>query len=79
MTSVTSAAPTPMPSGVWDTYGATVRIDAPLGRTTTTVWCTEAPHPACNGIRDALMIATTDPEGRTTEPEYRDGPDPRGV
>jgi RHS repeat-associated protein len=54
-----------------DDYGATVKVEAPLGRTTTTTWCTEIPLPdACGGVRDAIRVAETDALGRTTRYEY---------
>ncbi len=56
-------------------YGATVRIEAPLGKIVTMEWCTDAPHPACptaNGEPglDVLMVSKVDPEGRTYRYEY---------
>lgn len=54
-------------------YGATVQIEEPMGKTSIQEWCTDTPHPSCNGIKDVLMVSTTDAEGRTTEYEYLDG------
>jgi YD repeat-containing protein len=71
-------APPPPTRYVLNDYGATVRIEAPLGKTTVMQWCTDAPHPACPDPegrpgRDALMISMTDAEGRTHQYEYADG------
>ena len=54
-------------------YGATVQVDAPLGKTTRTIWCTDAvPAPECNGRRDALRAAEIDPAGRVHRFRYDD-------
>jgi RHS repeat-associated protein len=49
-----------------NSYGAAVRVDAPLGRTTRTVWCTDLPLPAECARRDALKGAEIDALGRRT-------------
>lgn len=54
-------------------YGATVKIEAPLGKTTTTIWCTNAPlHAFCNGRLDVVAAAEIDALGRTYRYEYDD-------
>ncbi|PYN28648.1 MAG: hypothetical protein DMD98_21990, partial [Candidatus Rokuibacteriota bacterium] len=70
----------PIPPTVYtlNNYGATVLIEAPLGKVTTMEWCTDAPHPSCpdsagNPGRDVLMIKKVDAEGRTELFEYGDG------
>lgn len=51
-------------------YGATVRIDAPLGKSATFVWCTDLPLPSGCARRDAIMAAETDALGRTKRYTY---------
>ena len=54
-------------------YGAAVQVDAPLGRTTKTTWCTEDPlDSACAGKRDVLMAEEIDALGRTFRYQYDD-------
>jgi RHS repeat-associated protein len=74
------ADPAPPPATVYtlDAYGATVKIEAPLGKTTRMEWCTGAPHPSCPNPEgapgvDALMVSMVDAEGRTHLYEYGDG------
>jgi RHS repeat-associated protein len=69
----------PIPPTIYtvNNYGATVKIEAPLGKTTVMEWCTDAPSPACpdqsgNPGRDILMISKVDAEGRTELYEYGD-------
>jgi RHS repeat-associated protein len=72
--------PLPPPPTVYtlNDYGSTIRVDAPLGRTTVMEWCTDALHPSCPDIngnpgRDVLMVKKIDAEGQTHLYEYADG------
>ena len=58
-------------------YGATVKIEAPEGRTTTMVWATpQTPHPeafadgAGKGGKDIELVSITDADGQTTSYKY---------
>ncbi len=73
-----AAAGVPDTVYVLNAYGATLRIEAPLGQTTTMEWATDhldgsVRDEAGQPVRDVLLTRKVDAEGLETRFEYHDG------